>query len=311
MSQVEDAIARAEKLQRVERQLAAKVRELEAERAELEAGVVAAGVAARVGDGEADRGEAMAALIILQQDTALCRAELDAIRQQRPEAARAVYQARAAERRADAMRLRDEADALDAECAPHLAALQAKQGVAYAPQPPAPANPGDNAVHVVARSEWLRRQADMADMEARAVEGTQPPAGGMVDGERADDLVEAACYGNPLVLGPTEEALRAFVADVQAREQARRAKLQPDHTQYLPPAAPVRLRVAWANGALDPRNSEILPLGPRELYALRRAAGRTIEEAAADLYVHRRQAEAWESHLEELTTVLLGSPAAA
>jgi hypothetical protein len=60
----------------------------------------------------------------------------------------------------------------------------------------------------------------------------------------------------------------------------------------------VRLRVAWANGALDPRNSEVLPLGPRELYTLRRVAGRSPEDAAADLYLHPRQVAAWEAALK-------------
>lgn len=292
---VEEARQRVAALLDTERQLAGRIAAAAAQRSEVEAQRSEAAVTALLAGQESD-GEAEAVrLLRLQYREQDARQALVTAREQRRAAILAAHRAEAEERRARAAVLRAEADERQAKVDKLLDELQEWQGVRYAPPEGHPGGPGSPRVMRLPKTEALRVEANALDAEADAWQDRQPVDGGQEFADDAEALVERACYANPMTVGPTEEAVRKWAAETVDHEGTRRRRFKPDMARYLQPDAPIHLRLQWAHGDVVATQSGVEQPTTREWYVLRRQAGRSIDEAAADLDIRVQMARQWEA----------------
>jgi hypothetical protein len=291
---LEEAVRHVQELVATERRLSERLIATGRECAALEAAASDATVSALLAGAEPDDEDRLAQVVLLQARERDTRRAVGASRDQRRDAIRAVYRAEAAERRARAAVLRTEADERQAKVDRLLDELQEWQGVRYAPPEGHPGGPGSPRLMRVPKTEALRVEADALDAEAAAWQDRQPVDGGQEFADDAEALVERACYANPMAIGPTEEAVRKWAAETVDHEGTRRRRFKPDMARYLQPDAPIHLRLQWAQGDVVATQSGVEPPSPREWYLLRRQAGRSVEEAAADLNIRVQMARQWE-----------------
>lgn len=290
---IEAATKRVQELLNTERRLAARLAAAAEQTATTEAATSAETVAALLAGGEADDEDGLAQVLMLQARERDTRRAVDAVRVQRGAAIRELYRAEADRCQQRAGVLRAEATERQTRVDRLLDEVAELEGVRYAPSEGLSGRPGSPTFVRVPKTEDLRIRAATLESEAQSWLQRDVPAGGEAFADDVDALVEQACYAVATVIGPTEEATRRWAAGVIADELARRSRFMPGMARYIQPDAVVHLRLSWQQGEIVPKRSGVEPPSTREWFTLRRAAGRSIEEAAADLNLHASTARAW------------------
>ncbi len=160
-------------------------------------------------------------------EAAALASAVEAARRARVSAIPAAWRAEAELKRAEAAKLRAEAEVLQERAAAPLAKLREIMGVDYLPGPRPEYLSGDTPVSralmygydaaptkvddLLARAEAL--EAEAAKLEARAV-----PHAGSATGADAEGVF-AAVIANPYILGPRLEEVVAWAADAEAEAQ--------------------------------------------------------------------------------------------
>lgn len=215
------------------------------------------------------RGSAM-----LEDLQALADASLRA-RERRLASLPAVYQAEAGDKERHADQLELEAGKLEAESNRLRAALEQHDDWKYVAAVPAISDGGiggqrgGGMLSVVdargPRHERLRRDAQSLRREAAQGRFRQPHKAGMVEADVAEDLVQAV-LSDPMRIGPEIDAIVAWSEGAVAKERARRARIT-SGDGFVPVDAPIRLRLEWRQGTIDPAQSGVIQPEPAEVLA--------------------------------------------
>lgn len=195
-------------------------------------------------------------------------------RERRLAAIPAVYQAEADEAERKAAQLEVDAGELEAESGRLRKALEAHDDWRYgATVPTLPeggigGQQGGAPVVVDARGprhERLRAEARALRTQAAQGRFRQPHKAGMVEADTAEELF-AAVHSDAMRVGPPVDAIVAWSEGAVAKERARRARIT-SGDGFVPVDAPIRLRLEWRQGTIDPAQSGVIQPEPAEVLA--------------------------------------------
>jgi hypothetical protein len=186
--------------------------EIRARRQELDSPSVGHSTLAQYMNGEGQT--AISRVAHLRASIEALEIALEAARQSRKEAVRALYLGQAAKARQRATQLMAQAEELDRKSAPHLEALKELMGVNFVPFAP-PDRRFDHALFR-SKSQKLKDEAQELETFARQREREQPQTSAIVLGENAAELVEKLLE-HPLIIGPSIPDIYEWVGEQRRR----------------------------------------------------------------------------------------------
>jgi hypothetical protein len=187
-------------------------------------------------------------------------------RERRLAAIPGVYQAEADEAERKAAQLDVDAANLEAESGRLRKALEQHDDWAYvASMPTLPeggigGQAGGGTLTIVdARGpRHARLHGEAQSLRTQAAQGRfrQPHRAGMVEADVAEDLF-AAVHADAMRIGPRVDAIVGWSEGAVAKERARRARIT-SGDGFVPVDAPIRLRLEWRQGTIDPAQSGVI-----------------------------------------------------
>jgi hypothetical protein len=204
---------------------------------------------------------------LLEEREALADASKRA-RERRVAAIPAVFEAEARAKERQAGELEAEAAKLEAESKRLRAALErhdewayfAAQGSVDGHYFQAVPQGGTEFRVIDARGPVFKRRLDAAQaLRAAAAQYRlkTPGQAGMIEADTVDELI-AAVHSDAMRIGPTIDAIASWSEQAIGKERRRRERSLSTEDAFTAVDAPMRLRLEWRNGAIDPTASGVV-----------------------------------------------------